>query len=268
MAVNMRDNNFNATVVIPTHNATWSLKNAITSALLQDVDGIEILVVGDGATAETQEIVMAFVQKSTNIKFLDLPKSPNRGEYNRDVGVKSAQSENIFYLADDDLFLPNHVSNLLPLLRNNDLVQSLNGFIDSEGQLALYPTDLSQQDKVDWHMQERPRNCVSITGTAHKKSTYLRLDSGWEVPPQDVWPDLHLWRKFFNMAGFKGQTHAQMTTIQFPSHMRKQSSEKEFRIIYEKWLDLSLHEDAEAFLEKHVRDSLLRTVIDLYSKLE
>jgi hypothetical protein len=191
---------------------------------------------------------------------------PRRRIEERLIGIlelKNCLAENIFYLADDDLFLENHVENLLPLLSDRVLVQSLNGYINKDGFLGLYPSDLSDPNCVKWHLTDPPRNAVSITGTAHKKSTYLQLSSGWEVPPDGVWSDLHLWRKFFNLQNFRGATHSEMTTIQFPSPCRRDVSKARFREIYDSWLQISRANDYRQMMATRVEKALLSDPVNL-----
>lgn len=44
-----------ATVLVPTHNHGPTLSLSVGSALAQTVQDIEVLVAGDGATAETRD---------------------------------------------------------------------------------------------------------------------------------------------------------------------------------------------------------------------
>ena len=253
-----------ATIIIPTHSATWTLENAIESAINQEVKDIEILIVGDGVQPETRSTINTFTSENDKVVFLDLLKAPHRGEMNRDIGVRRASSEFIFYLADDDLLLPNHLTNLLPLLETKDLVQSLNTYVDFKGNLRFYPTDLGNREYVNWHLQDPPRNCVSITGTGHRKSTYLSLSSGWEVPSLNIWPDLHLWRKFFSLSDFRGATHFKVSAIQFPSLARKNISENQFKDIYLTWLNLVQAKNYEVLIEEEVKSALLSELILLH----
>jgi glycosyltransferase involved in cell wall biosynthesis len=250
-------------VLVPTHDSTWTLENSVKSALKQTSSNLEVLIVGDGVIEETRHVVHGLIKLDDRVRFLDLPKAPNRGEANRDLGVKNCLAENIFYLADDDLFLQNHVENLLPLLSDRVLVQSLNGYINKDGFLGLYPSDLSDPNCVKWHLTDPPRNAVSITGTAHKKTTYLQLSSGWEVPPDGVWSDLHLWRKFFNLQNFRGATHSEMTTIQFPSPYRRDVSKARFREIYDSWLQISRANDYRRMMAIRVEKALLNDAVNL-----
>ncbi|MCD4790912.1 MAG: glycosyltransferase, partial [Bacteroidales bacterium] len=45
------------TVIIPTYNRGWILKEAIDSVLSQDFEDFELIVVDDGSTDNTHEIL-------------------------------------------------------------------------------------------------------------------------------------------------------------------------------------------------------------------
>jgi hypothetical protein len=174
--------------------------------------------VGDGVDAPTRRAARTLADHDPRVRWLDFPKGPHHGEIYRHEAILMARSEAIFYLCDDDLLLPTHVEDLLTLLTEADLVQSRNGYIDLHGRFVPYLTDLSDPAAVQWHLGPLRRNSVSLTGTAHRRSTYLGLPSGWATTPADEWPDHFMWKKFFATPGVRGATSHRVTALQFPSH--------------------------------------------------
>lgn len=251
-----------ASVVVPTWRAADTLAGAVGSALRQTVADIEVIVVGDGVEDDTRRIVADLSSADPRVRFLDLPKAPGRGEANRDRGVREAASDVIVYLADDDLLLPRHVELLLEALREVPFAQSRNGFIGPDDQLGLFPTDLSQERWLRWHLLEPARNRVSITGTAHTKSSYLALPTGWEVPPHG-WADLHLWRQFFRSEGFRAVTLPDMTTLQFPAPDRAERSAEDWIASFRRWEEFTKRPDAHEELQRLAREAADRMVIEL-----
>jgi hypothetical protein len=206
-----------ATVIIPTHNHDLTLPITVAGVLGQTVSEFEVLIVGDGVTDELRATAENLARTDERIRFLDLPKGEHHGEIHRDLAVREARSNAIFYLCDDDLLLPRHIENLLPLLADHDLVQCRNGHITPAGELVLYPTDLSDPVAVRWHLEDPPRNCISLTGTAHRRDSYLALDEGWTVTPDGYWPDHYMWRKLLRSPTATAATHPDMTAIQLPT---------------------------------------------------
>lgn len=212
-----------ASILIPTHNHASTLGLTVASALKQDLADIEVLVVGDGVTDEVRNVAEYLARQDPRVRFLDLPKGEHRGERNRDLAVREADSDVIAYLCDDDLLLPRHVGNMVDLLADADLAQPRNGYVDEDGELVLYPTDLSDPEAIAWHLLDPPRNCVSITGTAHTRRFYLELPVGWEPTPPGEEPDHFMWKKFFRVPGLRARTHPEMTALQLPTFTGRSS---------------------------------------------
>ena len=161
-----------ATILIPTHDHASTLPLAVGSALEQTVADIEVVIIGDGATDAVRAAAQGLASSDERVVFHDFPKGPHHGEIHRGTAIERARSDAIFYLCDDDLLLVRHVANLLELLAGADLVQCRNGYVDTQGSLQLFPTDLALPEAVAWHLREPPRNATSLTGTAHTRSAY------------------------------------------------------------------------------------------------
>ncbi len=90
-------------VILPTYNRAHTLGRAIRSVLEQTYANFELIVVDDGSTDNTEEVVKSFADP--RIRFL-------RHEHNRGVsaarnsGIKVAQGEYIAFNDSDDEWLP------------------------------------------------------------------------------------------------------------------------------------------------------------------
>ena len=82
------------TVIIPTYNRGWILKEAIDSVLSQDFEDFELIVVDDGSTDNTREIVGAY-----DVMLLHEPKPGPSAARNR--GLYHASGEIVAYLDAD-----------------------------------------------------------------------------------------------------------------------------------------------------------------------
>ena len=224
-----------ATVLIPTWNAPKSLGPAIDSALAQTVDDIEVLVVLDGANSQTKTVARAHSVRDRRVRVLDLAKAPSRGEANRHRGVLAASAPIVAYLADDDLLMPRHLENLLPMFSDYDLVQSLNSWIDAAGELHLLVAELSRPEWREFHLLNPPLNRISITGTAHTIKAYEKLEQGWVVPEPGIAADLTLWRQFLADPAVRAATHPEITTLQFPAPTRRGRTTAEIAAVRDHW---------------------------------
>jgi len=89
-------------VIIPTYNRAEVLDRAIASAVAQKIDGMEILVVDDGSTDPTGELVRRY--DPTVVRYLH---QTNRGPAGaRNAGVRAATGPWLAFLDSDDEWFP------------------------------------------------------------------------------------------------------------------------------------------------------------------
>ncbi|MBU0681659.1 MAG: glycosyltransferase family 2 protein [Proteobacteria bacterium] len=92
-------------VIIPTHNGLRFLERAVTSVLKQSYDDFEVIIVDDGSTDATPELIENLVgQASGTIHSLHQKNSGPGAARNRGVGVSSGRY--LLFLDDDDELLP------------------------------------------------------------------------------------------------------------------------------------------------------------------
>ncbi|MGC2416038.1 MAG: glycosyltransferase family A protein, partial [Stellaceae bacterium] len=104
------------TVLIPAYNAEATIRRALDSALAQDYPTIEIVVVDDGSTDATSEVVASY--GCQEIRLLQLPS--NRGEGGvLNEGVAIAKGDYIAFLDADDEWLPQKLSRQIAVLESN-----------------------------------------------------------------------------------------------------------------------------------------------------
>ena len=88
-------------VVIPTHNRSDLLPRAIKSVQNQTYTDIEIIVVSDGSTDETKEIVTNMSEQDARIKFIEYYPAKG-GNTARNTGIEASKGEYVAFLDDDD----------------------------------------------------------------------------------------------------------------------------------------------------------------------
>ena len=92
-------------VIIPTYNRGWIVKEAIDSVLEQDFNDYELIVVDDGSDDNTPAILKAYGNK------IMVLHQPNKGvSAARNRGIAAASGRLIAFLDSDDLWLPGKLS--------------------------------------------------------------------------------------------------------------------------------------------------------------
>ena len=104
-------------VVIPTYNRAAFLQRAIQSVLHQTYQHFEILVIDDGSTDETEEVVNRF--QDARIRYLKLEEN-TRGRKARNVGIKESRGQWIAFLDSDDTWLPKKLEHQLSDIASTD----------------------------------------------------------------------------------------------------------------------------------------------------
>ena len=173
-----------ATVLIPTHDRHLTLPLALRSACSQTVADIEIVVACDGATDAVLEAARAAAETDPRIRVLDLPKGHNRGGVARAAALDAARSDRIFPLQDDDLWFPDHVAELGPLLDEHDVVTGATLAVRPSGRLSGW---VSAYGSPSYRQAARTTG-LKLVFEAHyafSLSSYRRLDVGWDRVAHD-----------------------------------------------------------------------------------
>ncbi len=102
------------TVAIPAYNAERCLRETLESVLAQTLSPHEILVVDDGSSDGTEDIVRSFGDRVRYIK------QPNQGIAGaRNTAIQNATGDWIAFLDHDDLFLPTKLEKLVAVVDSN-----------------------------------------------------------------------------------------------------------------------------------------------------
>jgi glycosyltransferase involved in cell wall biosynthesis len=100
-------------IIIPTYNRAHLVAEAVESVLNQTYRDFELIVVDDGSTDNTEEIVRSFLDD--RVKYV---KQSNKGvSAARNMGIATAKGDFIAFLDHDDLFLPEKLSVQLARMR-------------------------------------------------------------------------------------------------------------------------------------------------------
>ncbi len=96
-------------MVIPTYNRGWILKDAVDSVLGQDFTDFELIVVDDGSTDNTREILDSCPDSYMD-KIIVLRQNNKGVSSARNKGITHSSGRFIAFLDSDDLWLPKKLS--------------------------------------------------------------------------------------------------------------------------------------------------------------
>ena len=100
-------------VIIPTFNRAWVLREAIDSVLMQDFKDYEIIVVDDGSTDNTPALLEYYPQ-------IHVVSQSHQGVSTaRNAGIKKACGSLVGFLDSDDLWLPEKLSTQVAFFREH-----------------------------------------------------------------------------------------------------------------------------------------------------
>jgi glycosyltransferase involved in cell wall biosynthesis len=119
-------------VVIPVYNRAGSVGRAITSALEQSEAPLEIVVVDDGSTDASCEVVARLAAQEPRIRLVRQQTNLG-GAAARNVGLLETRAEFVAFLDSDDEWLADHLERRVRLLRARPAVGLVFGsfFLDS-----------------------------------------------------------------------------------------------------------------------------------------
>ena len=109
----------NVSVVIPTYQCGRFVSQSIDSVLGQTFKNFEIIIVDDGSTDHTQEILNNY-SNMNNIKII---RQSNQGpSAARNLGIRMSTGEYIAFLDADDIWLPNKLEKQIEYLEKHPKV--------------------------------------------------------------------------------------------------------------------------------------------------
>ncbi len=107
------------TIIIPAYNASAYLTDSVSSVIKQTFTSWELIIVNDGSTDNTKEIVGTFLTDS-RIKLID---QQNKGvSAARNAGITDATGKYMGFLDADDYLLPNALQRKYEVLSNNPMI--------------------------------------------------------------------------------------------------------------------------------------------------
>jgi glycosyltransferase involved in cell wall biosynthesis len=205
------------TVVIPTHDRRETMLLALASALAQTREPAQVLVVADGCSDGTVEAVRAL--GDARVEVLDLPKGPGYGYGHRNEALRRATGDVVAWLADDDLWLTDHLE------RVGELFDAGVADLVSTPACIVHEDDGFEVTWIDWGIpfyRERflgGENRIPSSAVSHTLRAAVSV-GGWR-PELPRAADMDLWQRMLR-AGARPVATCAPTVLHFRAAGRDQ----------------------------------------------
>lgn len=186
------------TVVIATYNWSSVLPYSIGSVLDQTFTDFELLVIGDGCTDDSEQVVRAI--DDPRVHWINIPRHGHQSGPNNE-GLRVARGEFIAYLGHDDLWLPHHL-------------EVLTAALDAGADVAHGAVALVAPDGAISALRDVP------SATMHRLSM-IGVTGGWrDFRELHIDPEKDLWQRARD-AGLRFAAVPRLTGIKLPASWRR-----------------------------------------------
>ena len=208
------------TVLLPVHRPPALLPFAIESVLAQRETRFRLCIVCDGAPPGTIACAREFAARDARVEVFAFDKGERHGEAHRHHVLRSAGTEFVAQIGDDDLWFPDYLTELAALLAHADFGNLPQTELTLEGDIGIHAADLGHP-VIRRKMLEEKWNMVGPTFVGYRLSAYHQLPEGWSPAPTDIWTDLYMWRKFLAVPGSRFATRFSVQGIKLSAETRQ-----------------------------------------------
>ena len=178
-------------VIIPAFNSAHLVSDAVASALTQTYRDVEAIVVDDGSTDDTHDVVQTLMKNDARVRYVHQPNKGLGGA--RNTGIAQARGEFIAFLDADDIFLPGKTAVQIDALHAQPEV----GMVVGGYQFADAKTGALLGERRPW--QHNPNldlgiwliGCPAITCSVLVRKAWLDRVGGFaplpRVEDKDLW---------------------------------------------------------------------------------
>ena len=174
-------------VIVPTYNRAELVGQTLASVRAQTYRPIEVIVVDDGSTDNTGEVVRAFADKARQDLSVRCVAQQNQGApIARNRGLLEARGEFIQFIDSDDLLEPSKLSAQVEVLRRHSAVEYVFSkweFFSHSGKVPMHWNDALQPNRDDLFelmLSRDMRNCIPMcTGNGLYRRSLCRRLGPW-----------------------------------------------------------------------------------------
>jgi glycosyltransferase involved in cell wall biosynthesis len=157
-------------VIMTVYNTPFAMvKRAIDSVLNQTFQDFELLIIDDGSTNDTNQLILEYVIENENkISYLRHKNRSQSESINR--GIVLTNSEYVTVIDSDDEYKPNHLELCLNEIKTLDLIASTTETVVSDEADYYVPDRFNQNEMV--HVDD----CILFATLFGKKEVFTKLN--------------------------------------------------------------------------------------------
>lgn len=106
-------------IIIPNFNKATFIAESIRSVLEQDFEDWEAIIVDDGSTDNSVEIINNLVSNDPRLKLFQRNRLPKGGSTCRNIGIENARGDYLFFFDSDDLMTKDCIGERVNLMQDN-----------------------------------------------------------------------------------------------------------------------------------------------------
>lgn len=172
-------------IITPTYNSEKFISETIQSVQNQTYQNWEMIIVDDGSTDKTVEVIEAILRKENRIKLI-ISKENEGPAVSRNKGIAEAKGKYMTFLDADDIWLSNLIKNSLDTIKKTKIPFVFSSYKRSNENLEFVYSDFIVPYKVSYTdiLKTNSISCltafldIEILGKKYMPEIHKRQDMG------------------------------------------------------------------------------------------
>lgn len=179
-------------IIIPCFNHEKFIAETIESVCQSSYHPIEIVVVNDGSTDNSELVVISFQNKYPNLKYISQKNAGPAAARNR--GIREAEGKYILPLDADDLISPDYIHKAIEVLENN-----------SSAKLVYCNAEFFEERTGEWKLKPFSLGSLAKDNMIFCSAIYRKEDwiaaGGYDERMTWGWEDWEFWISLLKNGG-------------------------------------------------------------------
>ena len=237
-------------VIIPAYNCEPFIEAAVRSVMEQTHRSWELLVIDDGSTDATCEIIRRLAEEDARIRFLRNPVNIGvAGTRNR--GLDESRGEYVAFLDGDDVWHPDKLEKQLQAMRAEDADVSYTSYavVDRGGTPCKRPYMVPDHTSFASMLKENVMGCSTVMLSRRVADSYRFIKDFYH---EDYCLWLSILRDGYKAVGCRGVLVSWRLIADSRSFNKRNSARKRWKI-YREYLGYSAVKSARLFLSYTIK---------------